>query len=197
MHSDKCTLAGKQTISCCMDISEWNILCFSTEQTPQLKHSSLLPSVLPAFRGNDFDVLSGFSLKTPRWQRLLRGDMYHSLEALPLSLDSQKRHLDSFKWGQQTSRLPAQDRFDTVEISAVCGEKRKRNHAIAMLNSDFQSQLKIYLVAHFKIQACHAHIKSLNFYSSCFNVKPCLKLQSLQSTVWSVVGGGCGNLCQH
>lgn len=157
---------------------------------------TLLPSFLPAFRANDFDILSGFSLKTLRWQGLLCDDMYHPLEALPLSLDSQKRDLDSFKWGQQTSRLPTQDRFDIVEIGTVCPEKWKYNHAIAVLNSDFQSKLKICFVAHFKIQACHAHITAVNFHCSSFNVEPCLKLQSLQSTQWGGVGGGCGNLCQ-
>lgn len=98
-------------------------------------------------------------LRRPEWFQLKDSqvagtppdDMYHPLEPLSLSLDSQKRHLDSFKWGQQTSRLPTQDRSDTVEISTVCGEKWKCNHAIATLSSDFQSKLKIYLVAHFKI----------------------------------------------
>lgn len=171
-----------------------------TEQTPQLKLFLLLSSFLPAFRVNDFDILSGFSLKTLRWQGLLWDDTYHPLEAPPLSLDSLKRHLDSFKWGQQTSRLPAQDRFDTVEIGTVCGEKWKCDYAIAGLNSDFSKPIKNMFGCHVKRHAMpieHLLISSLSFHCSSFSVEPCLKPQSLQSTLWWVVGGGCGNLCQH
>lgn len=152
-------LAGKQAISCSTEISEWNILCFPTEETLQLKQSFLLP----AFRENDFDILSSFILNILKWQRLLRHGVYHPLEALPLSPDSEGRCLDSFKWGQQTSRLPAQARFDTVEISTVCGEKWKHNHAIPVSNSDIQSQLRTHLVAHCKVQTYDAHVTSLPF----------------------------------
>lgn len=151
-------------------------------------HNSVLPPPLPPFRVNDFDIPSGFILKTLRWQRLLWDDMYHPLEALPLSLGSEGRHLDSFKWGQQTSRLPARGRFDTAEIGTVCGEKWKHNQAMPALNSDFQSQLRMHLAAHCKVQTCHAHMTSLNFHLSHLKCWVLLKTSVLAKC--TVVSGG-------
>lgn len=117
-------LAGKQTISCWIYISEWNIiLCLSTEKNLQRSQFSILPSFLslslfPVFIVND--TQSGFILKNFAWQRPIWSDMYCPQEALPLTVDCEKRHLVSFKWRQQYFRLPDQGRFYTVEVGTDC-----------------------------------------------------------------------------
>lgn len=92
--------------------------------------------------------------------------MDHPLKTLSLSLDSEGRHLDSVKWGKQTSRLLTWSIFDTIEIGAVCGEKWEYNHSMPVRKSAFQSQLRMHLVAHCKVQICHARETSLNFHLS-------------------------------
>ena len=181
-------LAEEQAISCWTDISEWNILCFSADKTPQPKQSSLLPSLPSSLQSQWLWHPKWFHLKDPQVVALLWDDMYHPFETLLLSVDGEGRHLDSFKWGQQTSRLPAWGRFDTTSIGTVCREEQKHNHTVPVLNSDFQSQLRMYSVDHCKVQTCHEHMASLDFHLTLLKCWVLIKSSTLAKC--TVVSGG-------